>query len=564
MNPTLIAALRPIAAGTLDCFNLSFLSVLFTAFACNWGGPGPALVSRLQFFPAVPCLNSTHAVHGAFAIFFTAVWVTLSVFYAASSALPRPRGRSLLAEADSRTSVRALLLRSLLAACFFVFAPGGQLKLLSLLFLLITGQLAVDAVLHGAQFSPGVRCLRAAGAAGTAFGSLVLVFRAHHGGRHGVADTQALYAGAALAGSAAAAVSYVLWRRDRARGAFFLESAVAGRESDGAITPNLLAMSLEYTYASVEEVHRTAAALARGARGAAAAADVTLALDAVFLTGVRQFPDSALLPVLHVRFRADLEADGSAPGQSGLSSVERARGLRPSFCERLYIHVAETLLKIASSDGTDGDAAMDMQAYVEFQQTLGDVLKTHRSALAANRKFWRLLMKEVLTFRALSASLAEIEFFEAKAEKAYALVLEKHPKNVILLRAYASFCEDVKNDPWRAQKVLLEAEKIDATRTMGRGDGEDDQGGGGVDDKLDCVVVISGTGTIKIANKNMHKLLGYKKKDELVGKNVSVIMPKPYNQQHNGYLKRFAKTQKSTILDSKQRLEARPCQPPPG
>ena len=207
---------------------------------------------------------------------------------------------------------------------------------------------------------------------------------------------------------------------------------------------------------------------------------------------------------------------------------------------------------------------MDMQAYVEFQQTLGDVLKTHRSALAANRKFWRLLMKEVLTFRALSASLAEIEFFEAKAEKAYALVLEKHPKNVILLRAYASFCEDVKNDPWRAQKVLLEAEKIDATRTMGRGDGEDDQGGGGVDDKLDCVVVISGTGTIKIANKNMHKLLGYKKKDELVGKNVSVIMPKPYNQQHNGYLKRFAKTQKSTILDSKQRLEARPCQPPPG
>ena len=226
--------------------------------------------------------------------------------------------------------------------------------------------------------------------------------------------------------------------------------------------------------------------------------------------------------------------------------------------------MAETLLKIASSDGTDGDAAMDMQAYVEFQQTLGDVLKTHRSALAANRKFWRLLMKEVLTFRALSASLAEIEFFEAKAEKAYALVLEKHPKNVILLRAYASFCEDVKNDPWRAQKVLLEAEKIDATRTMGRGDGEDDQGGGGVDDKLDCVVVISGTGTIKIANKNMHKLLGYKKKDELVGKNVSVIMPKPYNQQHNGYLKRFAKTQKSTILDSKQRLEARPCQPPPG
>ena len=35
------------------------------------------------------------------------------------------------------------------------------------------------------------------------------------------------------------------------------------------------------------------------------------------------------------------------------------------------------------------------------------------------------------------------------------------------------------------------------------------------------------------AGRNLHKLLGYKK-DELVGKNVSCLMPQPYSQQHNG------------------------------
>ena len=53
-----------------------------------------------------------------------------------------------------------------------------------------------------------------------------------------------------------------------------------------------------------------------------------------------------------------------------------------------------------------------------------------------------------------------------------------------------------------------------------------------MDEKTDGVVVISSAGVIKVANKVLSKMLGYKK-DELVGKNVSVLMGPPHNALHN-------------------------------
>jgi PAS domain S-box-containing protein len=77
-----------------------------------------------------------------------------------------------------------------------------------------------------------------------------------------------------------------------------------------------------------------------------------------------------------------------------------------------------------------------------------------------------------------------------------------------------------------------------------------------VNDKRDAVAVIASNGIIKIGNKNLHKMFGYKK-DELIGKNVSVLMPAPYSQQHNSYLKRHVTTGQANILGSRQRLEGR-------
>ena len=54
-----------------------------------------------------------------------------------------------------------------------------------------------------------------------------------------------------------------------------------------------------------------------------------------------------------------------------------------------------------------------------------------------------------------------------------------------------------------------------------------------VDDRKYAVVVIKPNGIIRIANEKVSKLFGYKP-TELMGKNVNILMPQPYSQQHNG------------------------------
>ena len=62
-----------------------------------------------------------------------------------------------------------------------------------------------------------------------------------------------------------------------------------------------------------------------------------------------------------------------------------------------------------------------------------------------------------------------------------------------------------------------------------------------VDDQTDAVCVISILGVIQYTNKCCNKLFGYKKED-LMGKNVSSLMPAPFSQNHNTYLRRCARS----------------------
>ena len=64
---------------------------------------------------------------------------------------------------------------------------------------------------------------------------------------------------------------------------------------------------------------------------------------------------------------------------------------------------------------------------------------------------------------------------------------------------------------------------------------------------LDPVVTISGEGTILSINRSGAAAFGWES-DELLGKNVSVLMPEPYRSQHDGYLTRYRETGETSIL----------------
>jgi PAS domain S-box-containing protein len=64
-----------------------------------------------------------------------------------------------------------------------------------------------------------------------------------------------------------------------------------------------------------------------------------------------------------------------------------------------------------------------------------------------------------------------------------------------------------------------------------------------------AIIYIDGMGTIQNCDQGISTLLGYRRED-LIGQNIKVAMPPPYNQYHDLYLERYRKTKVSNILRS--------------
>ena len=64
---------------------------------------------------------------------------------------------------------------------------------------------------------------------------------------------------------------------------------------------------------------------------------------------------------------------------------------------------------------------------------------------------------------------------------------------------------------------------------------------------LDAAIVIEDNGLIRSINPAARAQFGYEP-DEVIGRNVSMLMPEPYRSQHDGYLKRYLRTGERRII----------------
>lgn len=65
---------------------------------------------------------------------------------------------------------------------------------------------------------------------------------------------------------------------------------------------------------------------------------------------------------------------------------------------------------------------------------------------------------------------------------------------------------------------------------------------------LDAVLIINRRGIIQLANKSTETIFGYTA-SELIGKNINMLMPNPYKDEHDSYLLNYLETGKKKSLE---------------
>lgn len=72
---------------------------------------------------------------------------------------------------------------------------------------------------------------------------------------------------------------------------------------------------------------------------------------------------------------------------------------------------------------------------------------------------------------------------------------------------------------------------------------------------LDPIITIDAAGAILSASDSIEGVLGWKPV-ELIGRNVSILMPEPHRSAHDDYLRRYARTGRTSIMGQPRELDA--------
>lgn len=214
--------------------------------------------------------------------------------------------------------------------------------------------------------------------------------------------------------------------------------------------------------------------------------------------------------------------------------------------------------KIAEKTLVDGSASV--LAYMAYQKHLNLAQYYDVISSEARLKFWEALLEPNPDLVHLHAIGADINQSTENARKHYQEMMKLHNSSPNELRLYASFLADVENDPEKANVFAIRADEIERTRAKTQSHFQvRSRGGMDIDvfDDRNSVIIISGQpkniGTILQINAAGCKVFGYSQ-SEVVGKNISSLLPNPFSQLHDQFLHSYISTGKGSVINNTRML----------
>ncbi|KAL6764360.1 hypothetical protein V8C86DRAFT_1584223 [Haematococcus lacustris] len=528
--------------------DIATLSLFLVALDCQLYGK-QGVEGTNQQFPEVYCWSSAHVIHASVAAVSIIVFIAFAAFFTLAEMELNPLSRNPLAMAHSGVEVLGFGLKSVMTLAATFLSGTRELSLLYLACSLALLYLYVYWVPH---LNPAVNMIRTASYAMVLWTSLVLVllaFKTVNLSGQQSAEVQeqltlVMWVGLVPAGLAGALAG---WMRLR----YFMETVLDRfRKAPPSMEPRLI---FKFTDAREVEI------LSRCCRvwdplDEQAVDDAAVELAGVVLkAGLIQLPADPYMIILYSSFLIDVQSST----QSGFTQLQAAKRADPSYLQQFAIFSREQ--QHAQQTSRQSGQATDLVTYVEQMRSCNLVIKAHKEALLAMRAFWSQLLNSKIRFETLSQLVAKLDTTIKAAEQAYKQVLARHGTNVKLLRLYAKFSEHIKHDPWTAAKWFAEADALEQQEEKAK-DSNVFADMTGVDPGLRsalteidrgnesrAIIIINARCIIQVVNQVACDALGYSR-NELKGRNVNNIMPHPFCNNHDQFVRNYVTTGKAVIL----------------
>ena len=254
----------------------------------------------------------------------------------------------------------------------------------------------------------------------------------------------------------------------------------------------------------------------------------------------KAFPEIPYVKVIRVSNCTSLASDPSVH----LPKIDVIKKMEPGLLSRYYVYkrAVDIRNRAKVSKVIDGENTLDLVAYIEFQNLFTETKRYNKRAIEAVRDFWMLFLQKSITPAAFNRAAKEIDVQAQRAVAVYKTMLTKFPKNPQVLTAYAYFLDLVLRNTEEAQRSIRRADEQKAREA-------EEARNGNVAGQIDsqAVVAITEDASIDQVNKALLTLFGYTR-NEILGRNVKLIVPSPWKEQHDNILSRYRKTGVAKVI----------------
>jgi PAS domain S-box-containing protein len=237
-----------------------------------------------------------------------------------------------------------------------------------------------------------------------------------------------------------------------------------------------------------------------------------------------------------------------------MTSFGRVEEREPHLDEEFIIYRRRKMLSESFSGGN-----LDVLSFITYEKHSTGAARYERKAVSYQVSFWSELSKQYPNIERLHKFGSAVSHAITTAKLHYEQMMKLNPNSPQVLRSYANFLANELNDHTGALQITQRAEEVEESKIRTGKNIETDLNVALFDDE-NAVIMISGEsdkeGIILNVNVPTTQIFGFKK-SEMVGKNVSMLLPPPFAEIHNQLIRAYMDTGYGKVIDRTRPVIAR-------